>query len=404
MTKVKRIHVKNVKAIVDQELNLNGATAILMAGNNKGKSTLLRTLKDRLLKLKADKLVRSGETNGLYEMEFLNGDKIRWELDTKTKAGEKLTLISNDGSKTSVITEIIKWFEPNNFDIDKFLNESPAGQRKSLEKLLGLDFYELDQRYAIALGERKDANRDVERILLKCDGKTIDDSLPANPINTDELEKEILGVEAHNDRYKWKVEEEERLIERRTLLEKELADINRQLDAIDKIMSDPTFAPKSTEYVQALRDKIDQDRAYNMRIHLNNGVREALAELTTLKDIAHSKDMTVKDILEEKDRLIKEAKMPEGFGFNEDGIVYNGLPISREQLSSSAIYIAALKLASLNVGRVRMLHFDASMLDNNSLKEVLSWADSQDIQLGIEMVSRDSSDITYELVEDWFNS
>lgn len=68
--KVKRIKVHNVKAIIDQEINLNGATVILMGGNNKGKSTLLRALKDRLLKMKADHLVRSGEESGEYLMEF----------------------------------------------------------------------------------------------------------------------------------------------------------------------------------------------------------------------------------------------------------------------------------------------------------------------------------------------
>lgn len=405
MTKVKRIHVKNVKAIKEQELNLNGATAIICGGNNKGKSTLLRTLKDRLLKLKADKLVRAGESQGLYQMFFTDGTQIEWELSTKTKSGEKLTMISPDGNKTSVITEIINWFQPGSFDIDKFLNESPAAQRKSLEKLLGLDFSDLDSKYAKAVEERKLANYDVDKIEVNYKGKSVDPDLPKEIVPTEELEKELLGIETHNEKYRLLHGQELELIERRKKLEEELRLVNAKLTEIDEKMSDPTIQPKKTEYVTALMDKLHIQKAKNHRIETNNKIRTALSELTQLKDIAHAKDMVVKDILEAKDKIIKDAKMPEGFSFTEDGLAYNNLPLTREQLSSSAIYIAALKLASLNVGNVRMLHFDASMLDNHSLKEVLAWAESESLQLCIELVSREGSEVTYEVIEeDWLNS
>jgi AAA15 family ATPase/GTPase len=403
--KIKRIHVKNVKAIIDQEINLNGATAILCGGNNKGKSTLLTALKDRLLKMKADQIVRRGETEGLYEMEFTSGDIIQWELSTKTKAGEKLTLISKDGAKTSVITDIIKWFNPGSFDIDKFLNESPAAQRKTLEKLLGLDFSTLDEQYTKAVEERKDANRDVERIEVTYKGLYVDETLPKEIAPTEELEKELLGVETHNEKYRLLTEQEKSLLATRKRLEEELAAVNAKLAELDEKLFDAQTQPKSQEYVNDLTEKLRTTKESNIKIEANNRLREALKSLEVLKDTAHNKDIAVKDILKAKDDMIRAAKMPEGFSFGEEGINYNDLPLTAQQLSSSAIYIAALKLASIQVGNVRFLHFDASMLDNKSLDEVRKWAESQDLQLGIELVDRAGQDISYELIEDnWLDS
>ena len=403
--KVKRIKVQNVKAITDQDLPLNGSTAIIMGGNNKGKSTLLTTLKNRLLKMKPDHLVRHGETEGLYVMEFTTGDRIEWELSTKTKSGEKMTLISKDGTKTSAITEIIKFFGPSNFDIDKFLNATPAAQRKTLETLLGLDFTQLDEKYVKAVEERKDANRDVERLEVNYKGKVVDNELPLEPTPTEELEKELLGVETHNTYYNQLVEKETELLARRKQLEEELASVNHKLGQLDEQLSTPELQPKKIEYVIDLTDKLHIQKLKNARIEENNKTRIALEELAELKEIAHTKDMAVKDIVEEKDKLIRAANMPEGFGFTEDGITYKDLPLTREQLSSSAIYIAALKLASINVGNVRMLHFDASFLDKNSLKEVLAWAETEQLQILIERPDFEGADIRYEIIEeDWINS
>jgi hypothetical protein len=46
------------------------------------------------------------------------------------------------------------------------------------------------------------------------------------------------------------------------------------------------------------------------------------------------------------------------------------------------------------------MHFDASFLDNNSLREVQEWAESKDLQLLIERPDMEGGDITYEIIQD----
>jgi len=109
-------------------------------------------------------------------------------------------------------------------------------------------------------------------------------------------------------------------------------------------------------------------------------------------------DDKVKLIEKERMDMIKKANLPEGFGFSEDGITYNGLAFTREQLSSSGIYIAALKLAAMTLGEIKTLHFDASFLDKISLSDIEKWAESESLQLLIERPDFEGGEITYELL------
>jgi len=59
-----------------------------------------------------------------------------------------------------------------------------------------------------------------------------------------------------------------------------------------------------------------------------------------------------------------------------------------------------LKLAALNIGEVKTLHFDASYLDKNSLKEIENWAKDNDLQLLIERPDYDGGEIEYHIIDD----
>ena len=47
MTKISKISVTNLKSIQHQEIEMNGASIIVTAGNGKGKSTLTKSFFDR---------------------------------------------------------------------------------------------------------------------------------------------------------------------------------------------------------------------------------------------------------------------------------------------------------------------------------------------------------------------
>jgi hypothetical protein len=391
-TRVKRITVSNLKAIAEMEADLNGATVIITGGNNMGKSSFLRSLPDRIRGVKPDVVLKFGEREGFAEWELTTGEKFIWKFDQT--GHERLQFITTDDIKQSVTKEIAQRYFPQIFDVDDFLSAGPKKQKEILQKLVGLDFTDIDKRYKAAYDERTFKNRKATEERARATD-IID--LPAREIDYIELEKELVGIDSHNKNYS---NAQDRMVELRTELEelkkKELILLER-IKAGDQWISDKANHPKNN--ADELTKKIAKIKKQNEAIKKNNEAKKQ-EKLAIQCELEHKEaDKYVKKIEQERMDMISNAKIPEGFSFSEDGIQCKNLPFTREQLSSSGIYIAALKLASMNLGEVRTLHFDASFLDNNSLSEIEKWATKNKLQLLIEVVDRDGNEVTYELSE-----
>jgi len=442
MSKIKTIEVSNIKAISHQKADFNGCTGVITGGNNKGKTTFLRALPDRLRQTKPEIILKEGEHDGFYEMLLTDGNAFRWEVTDKTKAGEKLMFITKDNIKTAVTRAIADKYFPGTFDVDKFLQDPPAKQRKALQELVGLDFTDIDKRYDEAYKDREGKNRSANEAKIKFDGMAIVPKVGEVDIKEiqarKEQERERLNklyldnkkknddartlynadVNAFNDKVTaWDFEQSGRKI-----------NINKCVDLLDNLVSFgykgnevgkfiaglpqpeticPHTKPVEPVYITEMPDDttlqaIDKEIMAAIETNNNAARYKAWVELRDAKDkasvIANDADILVKSIEKERMDLIKSAKMPEGFGFSDDGILYNGLPFTRQQLSSSGIYIAALKLAAMTIGEVRTLHFDASFLDRKSLEEIEQWAITQDLQLLIERPDFDGGEIEYQLL------
>lgn len=413
MSKVKKITVANLKAISQLTADFNGCTAIVTGGNNKGKSSFLKSLPERLKSIKPETILKEGESEGYAEWELTTGEKLIWEFNNTTKKGEKLIFITKDNIKTSLTQEIASRFFPKGFDIDRFLNDSAKGQRDALQKIVGIDFADIDKRYQEAYDTRTYANRvakDSEVKLLP-----IDALLPVEVEPIDKLNDELSAIESHNSKVDYVIkgvsEKEERIVEydeEVKRLEAQIIEINNkasvlseEVNAGKEWLGKEENKHKTDEFKQKLVDKIDAIKEANKEIEQNNKAILLKEEHKRLQESAKEADDVVKSIDKEKIDLVRSAKLPEGFDFTDTGITYNGLAFTKEQLSSSAIYIAALKLASLNIGEVKTLHFDASYLDKKSLDEIEKWANENDLQLLIERPDFEGGEIEYHLLGEY---
>lgn len=410
MSKIKSISVTNLKAISSLSADFAGATAIITGKNNSGKSTFLRSLPDRIRGIKPDVVVKFGESEGRAEWTLTTGEQFIWQVDTKSAKGEKLTFITKDQIKTSVTKEIAARFFPPVFDVDKFLTDGPKEQMVKVEKLAGIDLTEIKARYKSAYDDRTYANRKQAEETAKM--TQVDLSLPETETPIDDLQKELAGIDAHNMRFNQvadgvkskaeTIEENNTEIERLrgliTALETKNTGLQQDITKGNEWMAADKNKIKPASLKTEIEAKIKTITDTNKKIVANNLAREQVKKVTAANEAAEDADALVKSIEQEKLDLIKNAKLPEGFGFNDDGLTYTGLPFTREQISSSAIYIAALKLAVLTLGEVRMLHFDASFLDKNSLADIERWAQEQDLQLLVERPDFEAGEIKYELV------
>lgn len=407
MAKVKKITVSNLKAVSALTADFNGCTAIITGGNNKGKSTFLKSLPERLRGHKPELILKEGEREGFAELELTTGEKFVWSFDEKK---EKLTFISERNIKSSLTKDICTYYFPPVFDVDAFLNSTPKKQKEVLQKLTGIDFTEIDLIYKEAYETRTWENKRLAEEKAKL--QKIDPDLPAEELPTDELEKEIAGIDSHNQRV---VDFKARLQEKKNMVAdnlKEIEELQTKINTlIDKneiitqdIQKGETWLADEKNKIkingEELKAQLVELKAKNKEIAANNQNKKQLEVYNKCDANAKAADAEVKRIEAEKLDVIKNASMPDGFGFSDEGITYNGFEFTKEQLSSSGIYIAALKLAAIGLGEVKTLHFDASFLDKNSLAEIEQWAEANDLQLLIERPDWEGGEIEYQLLQE----
>lgn len=412
MSKVKKITVNNLKAIDQFEIDLNGATAIITAGNDKGKSSLLTSLPNRLRSVKPDVILKTGTNEGQTTWELTTGEKLTWQFNNLTKQGEKLIFITKDNIKTSLTKEIGARFFPETFDIDKFLNASDKVKSEMLQSVVGLDFSEIDKRYNQAFENRAFANKQLA--IDKAKLVPVDNDLPTELTPTDELTLELLGIENHNTKYKtaedkvkdleqkddYCVSEIVRLQDLIESLEKQRKELVESISKGNAWLSNEANKPKTEAVALDIQTKINDINKKNELITRNEKAKEINKAFTKSEQEAETADKLVKSISTERSEMIKNAKLPIGFDFDDKGnVTYLGHLLDRKTLSTSAIYIAALKLAALTIGEVRTLYFDCSYLDKNNLKEIENWAQANDLQLLIEKADFEGGEIQYELIE-----
>jgi hypothetical protein len=377
MSKVKTIKVQNLKAVGEFEGNFNGCTALITGGNRKGKSSILRALPDRFRKIKPEVIVKHNETEGFAEWELTDGIKLIWSFDNITKEGERLTIITKDVAgneiKGSITDDIMKRYFPEIFDVDAFLQASPAKQRKALQELSNLDFTAIDSRYTTAFDDRAFKNKKVVEAEAKL--ARVDNTLPKETSSSEELQKELNLIDNHNEKF------------------------NR---VKNDVQAREIKLPKTKLEIKRLQQllKAAEEEEKQLNTEIKDGNEWLQVDKNKPKDEAKNADNIVKAIIKEKDEMIAGTKLPEGFGFTDDGITYNGMPFTKQSLASSEIYIAALKLASLTLGEVKMLHFDASFLDKNSLLDIERWAEANDLQLLIERPDYEGGNIEYHLINE----
>lgn len=407
MTKVRNISVVNAKAVSKLNIALDGCTAIIMGGNNKGKSTALKSLPDRLRGIKPEAILKFEENEGHIIWELTTGEKFTWTFDKKKK--EKLTYTSERNIVSSVIKDIATTYFPKVFDIDKFLNSTPKEQQKTLEKISNVDMTELKRAYTAAFDERTYWNKKL--IEEKAKNEPIDPTLPLIEIDMeiDLLVTKLANLDNDNAEYergkraletaKQRVETIESQIKE---LQKQLAIQNGSINSIDKWLAHPDNKPKTEDDRKLIQSAIVEAKDKNRRIRENNIAIKQRDVVASTEKNAQAADEKVKQCERDKTEALEISDMPEGFGFSEDGITFEGMELTKEQLSSSKIYIAALKLAAtqLTGNAVQTLFFDASHLDKFGLAEVESWASENDLQLLIERPDWEGGEIVVNLVND----
>ena len=430
--KIQTIKVSNYKAISEQEIELNGSSAMITAGNNKGKTSLLRGLIDRFHGERPEFIVKQGEEKGLNTMTLTDGSIIEWRFTNKT---EVFTFTTKDGIKqtTSVLSTIGKRYFGDKFDIDKFIGSSQKQQVNQVQSLLGLNMEKLDSDYKEKFALRTDVNRDLKRLSLNVVEKP-------EVVELDDIEilkAEKTKIEKHNEKlneeystknekhqqeiFKFNNEQNELLKTRSEFTENwdilkgyidtkfekyiDFEGIKKEYESLKKPSEQKEISSLTKPELKSLteiNEKIEsyyesksEFDNYNFKLEAYN---KWVKEGTKAKKDSEKLTKELDDLNSKRMKMIQESKLPEGFEMTTDGLFYKGLPLDDNQISSSAKYVCALKLGATCLGEIKSLHFDASFLDKNTLNEIQKWASENDLQLLIERPDFEAGEIKYNFI------
>lgn len=423
MSKIQTIKISNFKSITDIEANFNGCTAIVTGGNNKGKTSFLKGLVDRIRFVRPEVMVKKGEKEGRGELLLDSGERFLWEFDTSGK--DKLTYITEQGRK-SVTKDLGAQFFPPVFDIDKFLQSSPKEQVKQLQAIVGLDFTQIDERYRKAYDARTERNREAEIYHVKLEKMMKVDRV--EPVDLTDLKaKKETEKNRLNAIYLENKSANQKL---RDGYNKERESIQKQTDSLNECMGALSVLQKhgytgdalqfvsdlrkaipeikEPAYIEEMPDRTELDKIDSALLTASETNAQAQKykeyvdyknETEAAKNAAKDADELVKAIESERQKMIESVSFPKGISIDSSGITVDGLPLDKNQISTSKLYCSALRIASMNLGEVKTLYFDASFLDKITLAEIQDWANSNDLQLLIERPDYDGGEIKYELIE-----
>jgi len=415
--KITRLEVQDFKRLFAVDITPTGSVIILGGENKAGKTSTLDSIE-----------------SGLRGKRSFPGKPIREGAD---KATIRITLTPAEDDEleralvaTRVITESRQYFEVKYedgstpagtpqaimddllgevaFEFMEFLNMKPKAQLDLLKKIVGLDFTEVDAKRERIYNDRRDLNRDIERIKGSIALLDVPPDTPDKPVDVDELMAELKEGQGQNQRnadqrvklvdigkswttFKEQIEankvEIERLIADQILLEADQEELIQEQDrvrvqgeALDKVV-------KELENIdlEPIEAKISASNETNIAVRKKQDkvvYQEELDDLTQ-----QSKDITseIQAIDDNKAADIAGADFPvPGLGFGDGVVMFNDFPLDQAS-DAEQIEVGIGIGASLHPKLAVMLIRKGEKITPTTMKDVIvPLADKHGLQLFIE--------------------
>lgn len=392
LMKIQKISVKNFKAIEEITLPLDGASVIVSAGNDKGKTSLLTGLFKRFENEKPSQIVRHGEKDGFYEMLLTDGSKFIWDLSK-----DSISYYPKENhSKVKLTKDIIAQYFSTPFDIDEFINSTPQKKFDMLKKVLSVNLSDYEKKYKDLYDDRTFKNRKLKELEIKI--VPIDESMPLSAPDISELTKKLSDQNFKNSERKQiedRIKNGESMVSE---IEAQIIELEKKknvcIDGLNNLREKLDQMPNYFD-TSIIQFEIEENSVLQEKISKNNNAKKIKTEFDDLKKELSKIEVEIATTKSNQVNALKNAGLPEGFDivFDDQGkpeLLYEGFEISKNQLSLSKIYKIALKLGAHGLKECRSLHFDAAPLDKNSLQEIINWAKDNDLQLLIEQPEKNS--------------
>lgn len=406
--KTVEVVIKDFKALKNVKADINGCNVFLRGPNRVGKSSFMDFIEIALGKSSIVPPNTNVEGQVIVDKD---GNKYKFDVKLDNKGKPKVTVTLPDGDKDTSKSVIAGIVGINSFNIDDFVNLSTtdAGRKKQVEEFK--KFLDEETRTFLAKYEKSIKDKYNERTDLNRDLKKLEGSIELHPmynhvheleifteIKTEDVVAGMKSVQAHNEKVRKVIsnmDERNKDIERNNT---KIAELERQIAELKKDNDTKTdLNDQANEWLKTNKikptDEMEKMLADASKTNQDYANAQDLAkELKKLRDVKSDVDRLTEEIDSEREMIknaIRDMEGPvDGLTFDEDQLLYKGIPVHPNSLSKSDIKKLGIRLKIAENPELPLFIHEAESLDDDSLREIQELADEYDLQIFAEEVQR----------------
>jgi hypothetical protein len=415
--KVQRVQIKGFKAIQDLDVDLEGKSIYLIADNQRGKSSFMDAIQIAL----GDKKSIPENMSGEAKVETtIDGKPYTFAFKTK-KGNVELEVTLPDGikeTKKGIIGGIVGAI---GFDVNEFVkkSESKTGRKEQVEqykKMLPQDFIEgiekFEKQAKMLYDDRTELGRKVDTLKgFIRESPLFGNDLKIQPVDVSALNTDLEKANAHNAKIngaKQRVEDRKLSISAKEskieALKAELAELERVLATEKQQQKDAgTWLEKNLPIdTSTLLTALNNASETNVKAEKAKEHKVKLEQLEKLEE--QYNDLTVQIEVNKQaiSDAIKDFQSPvEGLSFDDEQLLYNGTPVTLQNLSTSQIIELGIQMQNaFNPNLGLMFIENSNVIGKQRMNDIFEYAKKYDLQLFFEEVQRGQDELKIEFVKE----
>lgn len=434
MSKISKIKIQNFKGLEHYEGEVMGRDVYLIGKNEAGKSSFIDAVFLALNgKNPPPKPVTKGAKKGLIEVHLDDGYIVRNKLSAtgKTPITLEIENINATSDKDQFVKSPRTWLNNRigtiDFDVNDFFRKSDAEQVKYFAKVTGLDVSGIDAEIEDLSESRKYDKLRLTELQNQSGIWQAGDELK-ELIDVIQLSKDIADLK---EKERQKAETYTHVTDGIADREKQAKEYERQVTEINAKMNGGEYFDQYGKLFvveQGINQEIksgydwleiaenkpvpnkkleEMEAEFENSEEINNKISDAKKFALVDKQVEKTKEAIEgynTDIQEQRDlkaKLIAEQIKIEGLTYDIENecFLFNGLPFDKTQINTASQIMAGLKIGASLLNEVKILKFDASLIDVNNFEKIQSWSKSEGIELFVELVDREAGELKIEIEE-----
>jgi len=375
---------------------------VVQGDNQAGKSSILDSI---IMAFKGDRSlpempVHKGSKKGEIIIKIDGNDKIPPFTITRTITDKKASIkiepveVLHGETPRSFMDKIIGSVS---FDPLEFINQEGKKQRQVLLELIGINVDELDKKEKAIFDERTIKGRELKSVEAKVKGlKVWHDVKETEEIKVADLSKKLTEAMNFNQDIKNRVLANQNRKNSGVKLQEEIDELEIKLAKKKTELAEKKeeFRAEKKELegmelidIETLNAELQSIESKNAKIRDNITYIKENTALTAVVAAHGALDIELESIRADRIKMMQDAAIPvPGLTFDEDGLLYNSIPLSQCSDGAKLMIGTAISMALNPTMRVLRIK-DGSLLGTKNLKLLEEIVKEKDFQLWIERVS-----------------